>query len=378
MQSIPYGNSKNRRPVTDRDGVLGKECVYCGDWKPLEGGFTKGPYDGKDHRCRECKKAKKIEAKVAPIIDDTPRQISYAMLRYEGAEIAFETDRSQASLTDLWIAVGRPENQRPIDWLSLPKTKELLSELKVGEQHLYGARLGAHGGTWASPEIALAYAMYLNPTLHAAVLRFVLDRADGFAQGTSPQALVLMQQIIQQQNAMLSAVGLLPSIKQDTRTTAAALAGVDMIRIKQVIRCQIYVFRLLPDSPFYELAMRKCRVPPKPNDHVIAIGRTGPDGNVHELRLADYGGKFPFQPSDYELLCVISTDKEESESILLRHPMQGCACFVLPNGGRSRTFLSANNEGLSAYRSLASDYYTYDMLREMFGDSAQADMFKGL
>lgn len=381
LDSTPYANSRNRRAITERNGVLGKECVYCGVWKPLEGGFTKGPYDGKDHRCRECKKIKKVEAHAASIIDDTPRPIGYAMLRYEGAEIAFEMDRSQVSLTDLWIAADRPKSGDPNAWLDQDGTRALLAQYAQQSNSLlegvYTARQGAHGGTWAPREIALAYAMYLNPALHLAVLRFVLNRAEEFAQGSAPpQALALMQQLIQQQNAVLSAVGLLPSIKQDTGSTRAALSGVEMIRVRQVIRCQIYIFRLLPDSPFYALAMRKCRAQPRVHEHVIAIGRTGADGDVHELRLADYGGKFPFQASDYELLSVIQTDREESEGVLLRHPMIGCACFALPNGGRSKTFLTATDEGLNAYRALTSGYYTHETLCGMFGDGSQLGLWQ--
>lgn len=377
MESIPYENSRNRRPITEHNGVLGKECVYCGVWKPLEGGFTKGPYDGKDHRCRECKKLKNQKPNSAIVIDDTPRQIGYAMLRYEGAEIAFEMDRSQVSLTDLWIAAGRPENKRPDDWLNQKQTLELIAQLSIAK--LDGnctARQGAHGGTWAAREIALAYAMYLNPALHLAVLQFVIGRADEFARSGAPdQALALMQQLIQQQNAVLSAVGLLPRIDQNTRTTAATLSGIETIIKKQIIRCQVYIFRLLPNSPFYALAMRKCRTQPRVHEHVIAIGRTGADGDVHELRLADYGGKFPFQPSDYELLSVIQTDKEDSEGVLLRHPMEGCARFYLPNGGRSKTFLTATDGGLNAYRSLASGYYTHETLCMMFDDGTQLGLW---
>jgi len=165
------------------------------------------------------------------------------------------------------------------------------------------------------------------------------------------------------------------SAARDARATATALAGVEQIKVKQIIRGQLYIFRLLPDSPYFSISIRKFKAPPKPGEHIIAIGRTGPDGDVRELRIADYAGKFPFEPSDYELLVVIQTDRpEDSEKFMLNHPMQGCSRFTLVGGKLSQTFLSANSQGLSAYRTLSSGYYSYETLRGMF-DGDQLELF---
>jgi hypothetical protein len=350
--------------------------------------------------CKVCRKARKLALQAGaaqPVrvrasrkaipsnapINDTPR-VDYALMTYEGVPVAFEQDCSAVCLTDIWRAAGSPENNDPSKWLGQTQARELVAQylrenpITLPEGN-WTSRAGQYGGVWRPKEIALAYAQYLSPALYLACNRFVLNRSQQFTE-TAPtlnsDALGIINRLVDSNNAILASLGVLPRIDQNTRTTAAALSGVDMIRIKQVIRCQLYVFRLLPESPFLSIAVRKFRAPPKPGDHIIAIGRTGPDGNVHELRLADYGGKFPFQPSDYELLCVIQTDKEESEGVLLKHPMSGCASLVLTGGGRSKTFLSATSEGLKGYRALTSGYYTYETLRELFGDSAQADMFR--
>jgi hypothetical protein len=178
-----YERSKMWRDVTERNGVQGKECVYCRKWKPLVGGYTKGPYAGYDHRCRECKQVKRIEREpTASVIDDTPRQPDYAIMQYNGTAISFEPDCSAVCITEMWRADGSPENKRPNDWLALTQTKELLaqytSEFDTASNGIRMAqRNGSDGrGTWLPRELALAYAHYLSPSLYLACNRFVLNR----------------------------------------------------------------------------------------------------------------------------------------------------------------------------------------------------------
>lgn len=64
--------SKVYRPITAQDGVEGKECAVCGEWKPRTE-YTAGHYDGLDHRCKPCqarlraeRTATKYEAEIPP------------------------------------------------------------------------------------------------------------------------------------------------------------------------------------------------------------------------------------------------------------------------------------------------------------------------
>lgn len=306
MDSVPYESSKNRRPITDRNGVLGKECVYCGTWKPLEGGFTKGPYDGKDHRCRECKRVKKLEAKEAQPIGDTPRQIGYAMLRYEGAEIAFEMDRSQVSLTDLWIAAGRPGNKDPRFWLYQESTKELLAQYAQQTNSMLdtvcGARQGNHGGTWAPREIALAYAMYLNPALHLAVLKFVLTH------GQSSQApLDLRNQL---RDAMRETAHELLDEMRPWWSSITDIHHETRIEVRGVVYLCKYPRMAWPDSAQY-YAQGWDR---------YAIGWT--TKLIIQERLEEYPGKYDIQSP--EELYIIKTDNPKLEGLIhKRRPRHG-------------------------------------------------------
>jgi hypothetical protein len=59
------------------------------------------------------------------VIDDTPRIADgYAMMPYQGAAIAWDTDGGMVSLTDLWRAAGSIENKDPYTWLNQEQAKE--------------------------------------------------------------------------------------------------------------------------------------------------------------------------------------------------------------------------------------------------------------
>ena len=47
-------------------------------------------------------------ARAVQVVDDTPRPVGYAVMRYGDAVISFEPDRSAACLTDIWRAAGSP------------------------------------------------------------------------------------------------------------------------------------------------------------------------------------------------------------------------------------------------------------------------------
>lgn len=88
----------------------------------------------------------------------------------KGSPIVLDLTRKRISLTDLWKAIGSPENKRPVDWLRTESAQSLATyladEMKVGVAHLYTTNPGGGGGTWANWHLGLAYAKYLSPRFH--------------------------------------------------------------------------------------------------------------------------------------------------------------------------------------------------------------------
>lgn len=367
--------SRVYRPLTMQGGVEGKECAICGEWKSRDN-YCKGHYDGLDHRCNDCRKVKR-EAKRETPLGDVPRPTGFAILRYEGSEIAFEVDRTQASLTDMWIAADQPKNQEPWRWLDQEQPKALLAQYASEHGNLMldkvcTSRQGAHGGTWAPREIALAYAMYLNPALALAVLRFVLERSDEFIAGskgaTPDQAWALMQRLMAPIYRRLGILELLPgmNIKLD------GLGGkIDDIgdRIKNEPERwvgQNYIIEIT-NPHMLVLLWRKFAYIPDGKDRLIAVGRTGPSGDVYELRLKDLLGKIDLEPGDYNILAHFGSPcPDDTETLTLNSPMLGCVRLKLKNGKPSLTFIAADHQGVQEYKHLGSGgYYTLESLGRM-------------
>jgi hypothetical protein len=78
------------------------------------------------------------------------------------------------NLTEMWVANGRSENQRPAQWLRLPSTRNFLQRLEsaVGLSHNSllvterGHSEGRDNSTWAHWQLALVYAHYLSPDFY--------------------------------------------------------------------------------------------------------------------------------------------------------------------------------------------------------------------
>lgn len=97
-------------------------------------------------------------------------------LTIRGRAVRFDED-GLACLNDIWRAAGFSKNQRPSDWIALYTTHkrvERVLKLITGKSGNYGkedvrkawrTKVGAGGGTWADPRLALDYAEYLNPAL---------------------------------------------------------------------------------------------------------------------------------------------------------------------------------------------------------------------
>lgn len=86
------------------------------------------------------------------------------------------------SLIFFWELAGKPENQRPAQWMRLPETVKLIEqlskELNVGKSHIIKTSRGKGGGTFAHWKLALDYAGYLSVELRSAYYDWVRDRIE--------------------------------------------------------------------------------------------------------------------------------------------------------------------------------------------------------
>jgi hypothetical protein len=96
-------------------------------------------------------------------------------------------------LNDIHVAAGFSKNQKPNDWLRLGATLKLIETVfvritgksrnwtKVEIKSVYYTKVGANGGTFVDPRLALAYAEYLNPKLALEVREVFLRHKSGDA-----------------------------------------------------------------------------------------------------------------------------------------------------------------------------------------------------
>ncbi|SEG75364.1 KilA-N domain-containing protein [Sphingobacterium lactis] len=86
------------------------------------------------------------------------------------------------SLNGLYELAGSPKNKDPRTWVKQDNVKELIhtvSEiLNVTSNHIIKSKRGKGGGTEAHRQIALSYAKYLDPKLHALVNEVFFERVE--------------------------------------------------------------------------------------------------------------------------------------------------------------------------------------------------------
>lgn len=101
-------------------------------------------------------------------------------LIYNGCTIQ-ERDE-MLSLTDMWRAADKPQNQRPVDWLGLASTESFAEHIAavVGKSHddIIQTLRGNDAGTWAHWQIGMAYAKYLSHDFHAWCNQVVRDHME--------------------------------------------------------------------------------------------------------------------------------------------------------------------------------------------------------
>ena len=88
-------------------------------------------------------------------------------------------------LNDLHRASGGEERHQPHEWLTLDKTRELLSEVLIpGNPGIKAveASAGRYGGTWAVKPLVYAYAMWISPRFHLHVIEAYERRPGRFVR----------------------------------------------------------------------------------------------------------------------------------------------------------------------------------------------------
>jgi hypothetical protein len=100
-------------------------------------------------------------------------------MEFNGVMVAFH-GKDEVNLTDLWRAIGSPENKEPRQWVRLPQSIEFIEavcrKLNVEKSHVLKSSSGKGGGTWANRLIAVSYAGYLSPDLQIWINEVFLDR----------------------------------------------------------------------------------------------------------------------------------------------------------------------------------------------------------
>lgn len=312
--------------------------------------------------CNECEKVlqrvkrQEWRDRLAPV-DDTPRVADgYAMMPYQGATIAWDTDGGMICLTDLWRAAGAPENNRPSDWLAFPKTQEYIEECRrqgvVAELdgNAYSRRggVGGGGGVWREKIIALSYAQYLSAALYVACNKFLLEKWGQARQsGISDELL----------KAIAAHLGILPSMDAKLNGIARSIAGAERIEVKEYHRGRIYI-GLLTDPLTIQSVLRELVEVPY-GALIVFIGQTKPGEGQECLRIRDYSSKLlKMRPEYYQLLAVFDTDNpNDSEGLLLSNPPHGALRAIVQGRKRSQSFHVCTPEALEEYRKLARPYY---------------------
>lgn len=100
-------------------------------------------------------------------------------MEFNGVLVTFK-GKEEVNLTDLWRAIGSPENKEPRQWVRLPQSIEFIEavcrNLNVEKSHVLKSSSGKGGGTWANRLIAVSYAGYLSPDLQIWINQVFLER----------------------------------------------------------------------------------------------------------------------------------------------------------------------------------------------------------
>lgn len=103
-----------------------------------------------------------------------------AILNFNGHQIGRDAE-GRVSLTDLWKSAGAQYKKDPGTWKAQKQNKGFITHISntpnLGGLKVLDTKRGNGGGTYAHPQIALAYAKSLSHKLHAFVNEVFFDRA---------------------------------------------------------------------------------------------------------------------------------------------------------------------------------------------------------
>lgn len=101
-------------------------------------------------------------------------------LTFEGKNITLNPDESgRYKLNDLFSVSGASRSRRPVDWLRRGEVNDLIEKLKGVNLHPLKIVNGRNGGTYAIKEIIYAYAEWISPEFHKAVLETFSAAVEG-------------------------------------------------------------------------------------------------------------------------------------------------------------------------------------------------------
>lgn len=100
-------------------------------------------------------------------------------INFNGHEISKDAE-GRVSLTDLWKSAGAQHKKDPNTWKAQKQNKGFIAHISntpnSGSLKVLDTKRGNGGGTFAHPQIALAYAKSLSHKLHAFVNEVFFDR----------------------------------------------------------------------------------------------------------------------------------------------------------------------------------------------------------
>ena len=107
----------------------------------------------------------------------TSTKLSFTSIKdfkLQGQKFELNTD-GNLNLTELWKLAGANKDKKPSEWLRWKPSKEFINTIKnllpIGDVSppLLSIKKGRYGGTFAHPQIFLAYAKWVSTELHAEV-----------------------------------------------------------------------------------------------------------------------------------------------------------------------------------------------------------------
>ena len=120
---------------------------------------------------------------VKPQVEYTDQAVEYALMPYQGAQIAWERDLQRVCLNDIHKALGGTKEKEPRVFFQLKSTEArirfLMRKYNISFDDIKGTRTGKGGGSWPVRELGLDYSMWADMRFHDACIDWLLSRGVG-------------------------------------------------------------------------------------------------------------------------------------------------------------------------------------------------------